>query len=72
MSDALSNALANVREGFVETLSYMPSRARTGAACGPTTRWNGSTERVVGDFPHGRSALLQVAARLQRIDGHTV
>lgn len=71
----LSKAAAIVREGVLETLSYM-SFPREHWRCiktnNPMERLNREVRRrtrVVGAFPDGQSALMLVAARLRHVAG---
>ena len=71
----LSKAAAIVREGTVETLSYMAfprehwTRIRTNNMLERIMREIRRRTRVVGNFPDGHSALMLVAARLRHIAG---
>ena len=68
-----SKAAKNVREGTVETLSYMAfpreywTRIRTNNPLERIMREIRRRTRVVGCFPDGQSALMLVAARLRHI-----
>ena len=71
----LAKAASIVREGVIETLSYMafPSEHwRSLRTNNPLERINREVRRrtrVVGAFPDGQSALMLVAARLRHIAG---
>ena len=74
-STRLAKAAAIVREGVVETLSYMAfprEHQRCIKTNNPLERLNREIRRrtrVVGAFPDGQSALMLVAARLRHIAG---
>jgi len=71
----LSGAAAIVREGVVETLTYMAfprEHWRCLRTNNPMERLNREVRRrtrVVGAFPDGQSALMLVAARLRHVAG---
>jgi transposase-like protein len=71
----LAKAAAIVREGVVETLSYMAfprEHWRCLRTNNPLERLNREVRRrtrVVGAFPDGQSALMLVAARLRHVAG---
>ncbi len=71
----LSKAAAIVREGVLETLSYMAfprEHWRCIKTNNPMERLNREVRRrtrVVGAFPDGQSALMLVAARLRHVAG---
>lgn len=71
----LAKAAAIVRDGVVETLSYMAfprEHWRCLRTNNPLERLNREVRRrtrVVGAFPDGQSALMLVAARLRRVAG---
>jgi transposase-like protein len=71
----LAKAAEVVRAGVAETLAYMSfprehwTRIRTNNPLERLNREIKRRTRVVGTFPDGESALMQVAARLQYIAG---
>jgi len=71
----LGQAAALLREGAVETLTYMSfprehwTRLRTNNLLERMMREIRRRTRVVGNFPDGRSALMLVAARLRHVAG---
>jgi putative transposase len=75
MAMKLGKAATIVREGAVETLSYMAfprehwTRLRTNNGLERIMREIRRRTRVVGNFPDGHSAVMLVAARLRHIAG---
>ncbi len=71
----LSGAAQIVRQGVLETISYMSfprehwTRIRTNNVLERLNREIRRRTRVVGAFPDGRSALMLVAARLRHVAG---